>query len=148
VRRRAVELLARVEKRELDRERLALLAVEAELAARRDELAAVRRGLAAEQEAAWALSGGPSCVVPYFRATQERQRRLGELERELEDARDQAQEALSQRLRSYKSLELVAEWLQEEEAWRAVARARGEVEEASQLKAAPARGRWAKPAAG
>jgi hypothetical protein len=139
--RRAVELLARIEKQELDRERLALLAVEAELAARRDELAALRRNLAVEHEAAWALPAGPSGLAPYFRSGLERQRRLGRLGQELEVARGLAQEALSRRLRSQKSLELVAEGLQEQEARRAMAKARGEVEEASQLKAASARGR-------
>jgi hypothetical protein len=148
VRRRAVELLAWVEKQELDRERLALLAVKAELAARRDELAALRRGLAAEHEAVWALPGGPSRLAPYFRSGQERQRRLGELERELEVAQGLAQEALSRRLRSHKSLQLVAEGLQEQEARRATAAARGEVEEASQLKAASARGRRRAASAG
>ena len=138
--RRAVELLARIEKQELDRERLALLAVEAELAARRDELAALRRGLAVEHGAAWVLPSGPGRLAPYFRSAQERQRRLGEAERELEDARDMARQALSQRLRNHKSLELVAEQLQEQEARRAAVKARGEVEEASQLKAASARG--------
>jgi hypothetical protein len=59
----------------------------------------------------------------------------------LEVARGLAQEALSRRLRSQKSLELVAEGLQEQEARRAMAKTRGEVEEASQLKAASARGR-------
>jgi len=141
MRRHAVELLARIEKQELDRERLALLAVEAELAARRDELAALRRGLAVEHEAAWALPAGPSGLAPYFRSGLERQRRLGQLGRELEVARGLAQEALSRRLRSHKSLELVARQLQEQEARRAVAVAGREVEEASQLKAASARGR-------
>jgi hypothetical protein len=139
--RRAVELLARIEKQELDRERLALLAVEAELAARREELAALRRGLAVEHEAAWALPAGPSGLAPYFRSGLERQRRLGQLGQELEVARGLAQEVLSRRLRSHKSLELVAEQLQGQEALRATAAARGEVEEASQIKATSARGR-------
>jgi hypothetical protein len=141
--RRAMELLARIEKQELDRGRLALQAIEAEMEARRGELATLRQRLATEHEAAWALPGGPGRLAAYFRSGVERQQRLGALGRELEHAQGLARQALAERLKSYKSLDLAARRLQEEATRQAAHAARREVEEASQLKAASAPARQA-----
>jgi hypothetical protein len=59
LKRRATELLARLERHALDEQRLALTALETELAERRAGIALVDRQLVAEHEAGWQLPGGP-----------------------------------------------------------------------------------------
>ena len=88
--RRATELLARLERHALDEQRLALAALQAALAGRRAELAALDRRTTDEHAAGWALPGGPQPLAAYAKAAQARRRVLEDAERAAQLAVEQA----------------------------------------------------------
>ena len=109
---RAIALLTRLEKQELDRECSALRAVEAELAACREELDDLARRFAAEYQAGWELPDGLRLLAAYARGTRRRQEELRAKLAQLEAARQAAAETVRERIGSYKSLELVGQGLE------------------------------------
>ena len=107
----ALELLARLEKQALDRERLDLQAIETEIAQRRREGQLLEAALAAEFGTAWTLPGGPGPFAPYAAACRARQGQLEDRLARLAQARDQAQAAVHEALISYKALDIATQEL-------------------------------------
>lgn len=134
--RRSTELLARLEKHALDQERLALLALETELARLRQEMAAAERRIACEHATAWDLPGGPRQLTAYLEGEAVRQRSLFGTARDLAQTVAHAQKGLQGRLRSYKALELAARGMAARAALHQMKELQAEVEEAGAVRAA------------
>jgi hypothetical protein len=133
--RRSTELLARLEKHALDQERLALQALEHELARLNQELTAAERALRGEHAAAWALPGGPRRLTPYLAVETARQGALRHAAQELQQKVEHAQTELQARPRRYKSLELAARGLAARDALEQARTARAEVADACAVRA-------------
>ncbi len=134
--RRSAELLTRLEKHALDQERLALQALEGELARLQQELAAAGQRLAAEHVAAWDLPGGPRRLAAYRAGEAARLQTLLDAARHHEQAVAQAQMGLQGRLRSYKALELAARGMAARAAAQQMKAQQAEVDEAGATRAA------------
>lgn len=132
--RKALELLARLERQELDHERQALRKVEAELAEAEHELGVLRDRRPHEHEAGWALPGGPGLLAAYLGAAGRREVGLADRLRELAVAQAHAQEAVRARIAAAKSLEIAARHLAAEATAAEERRAMLEIEEASGLR--------------
>ncbi len=128
---RALNLLAQLERQELDRERRALRALEEKLITSTNDLAALQSRQPAEHEAGWALPGGPGPLASYLSQARRQEMHLRRLAAELTAAHGHAQAALRERIASMKSLELAAEHLQASDAAQAAHRAQIELEEVS-----------------
>lgn len=109
--RRALELLAKLERQELDRERQALRAAEAELERTEQELRSLREQEPLEHAAGWSLPGGPGLLACYLGAARRRETWLGQRCHEQRAARERAADAVRERIGAAKSLELAAEQL-------------------------------------
>jgi hypothetical protein len=136
--RRATELLVRLERHALDQERLALRALESELAIRHQELAEITRTFAAEHAAAWNLPGGPQHLAAYLTREGVQHRAIREAANGLQRAVAQGRMGLQARLQSYKALELAAGEIAARDEWEQVRRVRAEVEEVASVRAAAA----------
>jgi hypothetical protein len=96
--RRAVELLARLERHALDRQRLELGAQARALERAQAGIDALRVRLEVEHALAFELPGGPGPLAPYAAAARARGRELRRAETELRAAVVRAQGALRERL--------------------------------------------------
>lgn len=131
---RALNLLARLERQELDRERQAVRALADELTSTVDALATLESRLQAEHVAGWALPGGPGALAAYLNEARRRELCLRQAVAELTTALSDAQAGLRERIAGMKSLELVAENLEATSTAQAAYRAQIELEEASSPK--------------
>jgi hypothetical protein len=104
--RRALELLTRLEKQALDRERLELRAIEEEIARRREAMRRFDVEFAAELEAAWTTPGGPGLFGAYAARCRIELQQLTDGLARLGQAREQAQAAVQEVLTSYKALDI------------------------------------------
>lgn len=127
--RRALHLLAQLERQELDRERRALRAVEADLEATGEALASLRQRQPEEHAAGWATPGGPGLLAGYLAHVRHEEARLGRARADLEAAASRAEAALRERIGAVKSLELALEQLKAAAASEAARRLQLEIEE-------------------
>jgi hypothetical protein len=133
---RALELLTRLAKQDLDNERLALQAVENEIAQRRREVRELETALAVEFGKAWTLPGGPAAFAPYAEACRARQRQLENALARLAQERDRKQTAVHEVLSGYKALDIAMQELRRQAAERLAQRAQAAREEAGLLRLA------------
>jgi hypothetical protein len=136
VTRRAAELLARLRRHELDRQRLLVAATAGEVERVRKAIRDQVGRLAIEHALAFELPGGPQPLAPYAEAAQRHCRALGERTRALENRLDQARAVLRDGLRDWKSLDLAVAELQAKERAETTRRDRLQVEEATLLRRA------------
>jgi hypothetical protein len=136
--RRALELLAKLERQELDTARLALRAAEGELARTDEALSSLRQRLPAEHAAGWELPGGPALLASYLGASRRLEERLERRRGEQQTARERAAEAVRERLGAAKTLELAAEQIGAAATAELARRATLELEEASLRRRDPA----------
>ena len=107
--RRALDLLARIEKQVLDRQHLTLRAIEAEIERNRRELSLLEGALASELSIAWALPGGPRPFAAYNARARERQHRLMIGIEALGHSWQKAEASLHEAMQRFKGLDLAAE---------------------------------------
>lgn len=127
---RALRLLAQLERQELDRERRALRAIEADLSATGEALAGLRQRQPEEHAAGWVMPGGPGLLASYLTHVRREEVRLGRAAAELEAAASAAEAALRGRVAGVKSLELALEQVETAAATEAARRQQLEIEEA------------------
>lgn len=107
--RRALDLLARIERQVLDHQHLTLRAIETEIERNRRELSLLEGALASEPGIAWALPGGPRPFAAYSARSRERQRRLTISLEALEHSWQEAEASLHKAMQRFKGLNLAAE---------------------------------------
>ncbi len=134
--RRAVDLLTRLERHALDRQRLELQAVAGELEHRRTQLVQLGQRLVLEHALAFELPGGPQPLAAYAGLAQARTEALRAEEARLIEATARAEAGLRERARHWKALDLVGQALRAEAAARAQRDAAAAIAEAAQLRAA------------
>jgi hypothetical protein len=110
--RHALELLARLEKQVLERERLGLRTIEGEIGQCWRELERLDAALAAELGVAWTLPGGPAPFGAYAAAAGARRQQTTARLEALERGRVEAEAGLRRTMRRYKTLEITTERLQ------------------------------------
>jgi hypothetical protein len=136
VTRRAAEILARLRRHELDRQRLLVAAMAAEIERVRKAIRDQVGRLVIEHALAFELPGGPQPLAPYAELAQRHCRALGERAHGLEARLDQARAALRDGLRDWKSLDLAVAEIEAKERAEMGRRDRLEVEEAALLRRA------------
>jgi hypothetical protein len=134
--RRAVDLLARLERHALDEQRLALTGILRDLERQRAAKLDLSRRLAFEHATAFELPGGPRQSAAYLEVAQARGRALRAAETRLKQEAAAAEARLGERVRSWKGLDLVASELRRSEANLARRLAAAQVEEAAALRVA------------
>ena len=95
--RRALELLAKLERQKRDHARQTLRSAEVELTETDRTLNSLRQRLPIEHAAGWALPGGPGLLAAFLGEQHRLEQRLGHRRREQEAARDRAAEAVRER---------------------------------------------------
>ena len=134
--RRALELLARLRRHEVDRQRLAAAALAAELRLSREAVTAEEHRLAREHAQAFELPGGPRPLAAFAAASRRRSSALAERCQELEGRLAAAQPELQDAIRAWKSLDLASARSRAVEEAEAARRQRQEIEEAALLRRA------------
>ncbi len=131
---RLLSKLVRLEQEELDRRRRELLALEARLAALREEQEHLRRSGHAQMAAGWALPGGPGPLGTWLAAARARDRALAREIEELSARREQAMAALGAQRAAKRRQEVLLDRAEAE--WRASVeiRARKELDELAVLR--------------
>lgn len=109
---RAVALLRRIRRHEVDQRRLALVAIETDLIQVRQALKNEREALRIEHMRAFELPGGPGPFAPFAEAGRRRRAALAARDRELDARKDAARAELHAAVRDWKSLDLVLAALQ------------------------------------
>ena len=145
--RRTLELLVRLEKQTLDRERLELQAIENEIAQRQREVQLLEATLAAELGTAWMLPGGLGSFAPFAEACRARQRQLEHRLARLARERQRQQAAVHEVLSNYKALDIATQELRRRAAELLAQRMQAAQEEAGLLRLARRPTRALDPAA-
>lgn len=145
--RRALELLAKLERQKRDHARQTLRSAEVELTETDRTLNSLRQRLPIEHAAGWALPGGPGLLAAFLGEQHRLEQRLGHRRREQEATRDRAAEAVRERLSAAKTLELAAEQLAATAAAERGRRASVELEEAGARRRSVSTGAAGRPPA-
>ncbi|HEX8373949.1 MAG TPA: hypothetical protein VF606_02090 [Geminicoccaceae bacterium] len=132
--RRALELLARVERRELDRERLAVAAVVAEVEAARAELGRLDTRFGEELDLAFGLPDGPRLAAAYAHGHRARRAETVAEGVRLGTELVRLEAALKERAVSLKTLELAAERIAAREREEAARAGQARLDEAAVLR--------------
>jgi len=131
---RAIDLLTRLRRHEIDRQRLATAALAAELKHTEEAIATETRRLALEHAVAFELPGGPHPLAPFVAASRRRSCALAERRQDVEAELDRAQVELMAAIQRWKSLDTALAAIRTAAETTATRRERREIEEAALLR--------------